>query len=65
MARKAKEKKVSLLRTVNHKGIYYPPGEVVDLPADIADELIDLEAAEPVLALAPVETCELLDADEA
>jgi len=64
MARKAKDKKVSLLRTVNHGGTYYPPGEVLVLPADIAEELIDGEAAEPVLAVAVVEERELLDTDD-
>jgi len=36
----------------------------LELPADIADELIDLEAVEPVLAVAVVEERELLDADD-
>jgi hypothetical protein len=43
---------VVLLRTVNYGGTYYPPGEVLKLPGDIADELIDVEAAEPVLVVA-------------
>lgn len=46
------EKEVVLLRTVNYGGIYYPPGEVLKFPEEIADELIDVEAAEPVLAVA-------------
>lgn len=56
MAKKPEEapegKEVVLLRTVNYGGKYYPPGEVLELSGVIADELIDVEAAEPVLAVA-------------
>ncbi len=52
MAKKPKLKEVVLVRTVNYGGKYYPPGEVLKFPGDIADELIDVGAAEPVLAVA-------------
>ena len=55
MARKPKPKTVSLLKTVNHDGTYHAPGEVLVLPPELANELIDLAAAEPVLAVVPVE----------
>ncbi|BCS94902.1 hypothetical protein DSLASN_05340 [Desulfoluna limicola] len=63
MTRKAKDKKISLLKTVKHDDEYHSPGEVLTVPADIADELIDGEAAEPVLAVAAVEV-EADDTDE-
>ena len=62
--KKIKLKEISLLKTVKHEGEYHPPGEVMNVPAHIADELIDLEAAEPVMAVAAVKECELLDPEE-
>ena len=52
MAKKSKEKEVLLLCTVNYDGVHYPPGKVMPFPKDIADELIDNDAAEMVLAVA-------------
>ncbi|SCY01375.1 DUF7210 family protein [Desulfoluna spongiiphila] len=63
-SKKIKLKEISLLKTVKHEGEYHPPGEVMTVPEDIADELIDLEAAVPVMAVAAVKERELLDADE-
>ena len=57
-------KEISLLKTVKHEGEYHPPGEVMTVPEDIADELIDLEAAEPVMAVAAVKERELLDPED-
>jgi len=62
--KKIKLKEISLLKTVKHEGEYHPPGEVLTVPQDIADELINLEAAEPVMAVAAVKECELLDPEE-
>ncbi len=64
MAKKPKVKEVVLVRTVNYGGKYYPPGEVLEMPGDIADELIDVEAAEPVLAVVLGREKEFEDTDE-
>ena len=63
-SKKIKLKEISLLKTVKHEGEYHPPGEVLTVPEDIADELIALEAAGPVMAEVAVKERELLDADE-
>lgn len=53
MAKRPKDKEVVLIRTVSYGGKYYSPGEVLTLPGEIADELTDAGAAEPVLAVKP------------
>jgi len=46
-----KTKKIVLLKTVVYKGKHYPPGSEQNLPTDIADDLIEKKAAEPVMAV--------------
>ncbi len=48
-----KSVKIVLTKTVGYEGNHYPPGTVHEWPKDIADELIEKDAAEPVLDVKP------------
>ena len=48
-----KTKKIVLLKTVVYKGRHYSPGSEQNLPVDIVDDLIEKNAAEPVMAVKP------------
>ncbi|MCG8639151.1 MAG: hypothetical protein MI862_05420 [Desulfobacterales bacterium] len=45
-------KKIILIKSAGYLGKLYPPGSTQDWPKGIADELIDKEAADPVLNVA-------------
>ncbi len=48
-----KTRKIILLKTAVYKGKHYPPESDHDWPVNIVDELIEKDAAEPVMNVRP------------